>query len=114
MAITVTPVRPAARASGEPSKTEQFVQAEIQRARQRVRLSELGKAGLVCLLVVAGYSVALAFLDRWLEFSSFTRQLLFAGCSIGLTAYIAYAIVWPFGQRINPYYAARLVEQNLE
>lgn len=115
MASTISPSRGAApRPPAEPSKTEQFVQAEIQRARQRVRLSELGKAGLVCLIVVAGYSVVLAYLDRWFEFSSFTRQLLFAGCSMGLAAYVAYAIVWPFGQRINPYYAARLVEQNLE
>jgi hypothetical protein len=115
MASTVTPIRGSgARSSGGPSQAEQFVQSEIYRARQRVRLSELGRAGLVCLLVIAGYSVILAYLDRWFEFSSFTRQLLFAVCSIALSIYIAYAVVWPLGRRVNPYYAARLVEQNLD
>ncbi len=115
MATSVSPVHgPAARSSKEPSKAEYFVESQIQRARQRVRLSELGKAGLGCLILIAGYSVVLAYLDRWLQLSSFSRQLLFACCCLALATYVGWSVVWPFFQRINPYYAVRLVEQNLE
>ncbi len=115
MATSVTSARGATtRSPGEPSKAEHFVQSEIQRARQRVRLSELGKAGLGCLILIAGYSVLLAYFDRWLQLSSFARQLLFAVCCLTLASYVGWSVVWPFFQRINPYYAARLVEQNLE
>jgi hypothetical protein len=112
---TSSPARgPAARTASETSKAEQFVATQIQRARQRVRLAELGKAALECALLVVGYSVVLAFLDRWLQISSFYRQLAFSVCCLVLGAFLAWKVVWPAFQRINPYYAARLVEQNLD
>ena len=115
MATTVTPTRsPAPRPPAESNKAEQFVQAQIQRARQRVRLTELGKAGLGCLILIAGYTVVLVYLDRLFELSAFVRQALFTACCLTMTAYVGWTVIWPFCQRINPYYAARLVEQNLE
>ncbi len=87
---------------------------QMQKARQRVRLAELGKAALECALLVVGYSVVLALLDRWLQISSFYRQLAFSVCCLVLGTYLAWKVIWPAFQRINPYYAARLVEQNLD
>ena len=113
MATSTIPTR-TPRPPAESSKAEQFVQGQIQRARQRVRLTELGKAGLGCLILIAGYTVVLAYLDRMFELSAFVRQALFTVCCLTVAGYVGWTVIWPFFKRINPYYAARLVEQNLE
>ena len=115
MATSASPVRDTqARPPAPPSKAEHFVETQLHKARQRVRATEFGKAAIVCFLLMAGYSVVVALLDRWLQLPSLTRQLLFSAICLTLGAYLGWKVAWPAFFRINPYYAARLVEQNLD
>ena len=101
------------RPPAEPSTTEVYVEDQIQKARQRVRSTDLGRATLQLLLLTAGYAVVMAFLDRWLQLPSVARQGAF--CCFGLlaVAFVVWTILRPLSRQVNPYYAARLVERNM-
>src|SRR5208283_4148169 len=50
-------------------------------------------------------------LDRWLNLPSLIRQVALGVYVVGAAAYILFAMVRPLMRQINPYYAARKVEQ---
>src|SRR5262249_58079210 len=108
MATLRDPVKP------EPvAKYESFVEQKLAQARSRIRMLDLGAGLLGFLAGTMLFALVMGWLDRWLQFSAGVRQ--FALVIYGLTAvvYLGAIIIWPMVRRLNPYYAARQVEQVL-
>lgn len=96
-----------------PPRYDAQVEARLARARQRIRMLDLAVAGLGLAAGTLAYGLVVAALDRWLELSSLTRQLAFAGYALAAAAYLALVLYRPLVRRINPYYAALQVEKTL-
>ncbi len=108
MATLRDPVKP------EPvAKYEAFVEEKLTQARGRIRMLDLA-AGLLGLL--AGtmiFALVMGWLDRWFQFSVAVRQFALAVYGLAALTYLAMFVIWPMVRRLNPYYAARQVEQVL-
>ncbi|HEV3078853.1 MAG TPA: hypothetical protein VGY66_03715, partial [Gemmataceae bacterium] len=103
----ITPVKPSA------VKYESYVEEHLTLARRRIRLLDLAAGGLGFLALTFAYGLVLALADRKLEFSSLTRQMLFALYGLGGAVYLYFVVLAPLFRRINPYYAARCIEATL-
>src|SRR4051812_23171255 len=93
------------------SRTESFVEAELGRARRRIQAQDVGVAALGLLAGTLAYGLGMVLLDRWLNLSDTVRQI---GLFAYLAAAVAYAVVIlsrPLRREVNPYFAARRVEQ---
>jgi hypothetical protein len=108
MATDLQPVKPA-----PALKYDAFVEAQLRRARQRIRGLDLAAAGLGFLALTLGYGLAMALCDRWLELPSLARQGSFALYLLAAVAYLSLTLILPLFRRINPYYAARKLEVTL-
>src|SRR5437899_2009714 len=95
------------------NKYEAFVEAQLARARVRVRSLDLTGAALGLLILTLAYGLILALCDRWLELSPLARQAAFAVYAAGAMVYLGLLIVRPLCRQINPYYAARRLEQTI-
>src|SRR3954470_19890413 len=98
---TVQEQRPAA------GKHESFVEAQLERARRRIRLFDLGAAALVLVVGTLAFGLAMVLLDRSLQLSPLARQLAFGAWIVAAAAYAVRALAKPFRLPVNPYYAAR-------
>jgi hypothetical protein len=103
----ITPVKPSA------VKYDSYVEEHLTLARRRIRLLDLAAGGLGFLALTFAYGLVLALADRKLEFSSLTRQMLFALYGLGAAVYLYFVVLAPLFRRINPYYAARCIEATL-
>lgn len=101
--------RPAPR----PSRYDAVVERNIERARARIRTLDLTVGLLGFLAGTLGFAVVMAILDRWLDLPSLVRQLAFGGYLVAALGYLVWAVVLPLTRRLNPYYAARQVEQSI-
>src|SRR5262245_47535492 len=101
---TKTPVR---------TKHDAAVEAHLRQAEQRIRFLDVTVALLGWVLGTLGFAVVMVALDRWLELSSLVRQLTFAAFLFASGVYLTFALFLPLWRRINPYYAARQLEQSL-
>lgn len=95
-------------------KYETFVDAQLARARTRIRFLDLAAAGLGFLIVTLGYGLAMVVLDRLLELPSLVRQGAFIVYLVGGLAFLGVTLGRILFRRINPYYAAKQVEQVLQ
>jgi hypothetical protein len=102
-----------ARPTPGPKKYEAFVETQLARARARIRALDVGSAGLGLLIVTLTYGLILALCDRWLELSPLIRQLAFAFYVVGALGYVGLFVVRPLCRPINPYYAARRLEETI-
>ncbi len=96
------------------SKYDAMVEAQLARARGRLRTLDL----TVGLLALAGgtlaYALGMVLLDRWLQLPPLARQAALLVYVVAASAYVALGIVRPLCRRINPYYAARHIEQSVD
>jgi hypothetical protein len=109
MATDLHPARPAP----APKKHEVFVETQLARARTRIRSLDLAAAGLGLLILTLAYGLLLALCDRWLELSPLVRQTALALYSAGALVYLGLLVLRPLFRRINPYYAARRLEETI-
>jgi hypothetical protein len=86
---------------------------KLTQAEGRIRTLDLAMAFFGFVAITLGYAFLVALLDRQWELSAGTRQ-------VGFLAYLAVSLLFlawtagpPLLRRINPYYAARQVEQTL-
>src|SRR5262249_5677972 len=100
--------RPSMATAVEPTKQtstpkyESFVEQQLTRARQRIRLIDLATAGLVLLVAVFAYAVSMALLDNWLVLSVPVRQMALAVFLLGVGVFVAVALLRPLLRPINP------------
>ncbi|MGH7223136.1 MAG: hypothetical protein ACRELF_07910, partial [Gemmataceae bacterium] len=100
-------------ASTPASKYDAFVAAQLARAEGRIRLLDL-TAGLLGLAALSlAFVVGMVLCDSKLLLAPHTRQLALYGFLAGGAVYLFFAVFRPLRLRVNPYYAARQVEQQL-
>ncbi len=95
------------------SKSESYVSEQLTRAERRIRLLDLTTAGCLFLAGTLLFAVLMALCDQRWQFSAPVRQLGLLLYLAGAGAYLGLTVVRPLLRRINPYYAARQVEQTL-
>jgi collagen type III alpha len=94
-----------------PAKHDVAVEAYLARARRRIRGLDGAVGGLVLVCATLAFALAMVFGDRWLVLSPLTRQLALASFGLAALLYAAFGLLIPLCRRINPYYAARHLEQ---
>src|SRR4051794_36819178 len=90
---------------------ESFVDAELARARGRIRAQDVGLAALGLVVGTLVYALGMILLDRWLQLPSLVRQLALLGYLVTAGVYVAVVLLRPFRREVNPYFAARQVER---
>jgi hypothetical protein len=99
--------------SAPSSKYDAFVAAQLARAEGRIRLLDL-TAGLLGFAALGlAYVVGMILCDGKFELTPHTRQLSLYGFLAVSAIYLFFLVVRPLRLRVNPYYAARQVEQQL-
>ncbi|HEY7311819.1 MAG TPA: hypothetical protein VH643_20820 [Gemmataceae bacterium] len=101
------------RAKSTSSKYDAFIALQLARAESRVRFLDLTAALLGFAALTLAYVVAMVVFDSQLELSQHARKLSLYAFFLGAAAYLFFAVVRPLRLRVNPYYAARQVEQQL-
>ncbi len=91
-------------------KYEAVFEQQLGRAVGRVRFLDVTAALLGWGAAALLYALVLMGLDRWLEITAFTRQVLFILFLLGSGIYLGLFLVRPLFRRVNPYYAARRLE----
>src|SRR5262245_43123616 len=94
-------------------KHEAYVEKQLGRARSRIRFLDLAVAGLGFLILTLGYALLMVVLDRAFQLPLAARQVAFGVYLLGAVVYLGWAVVWPLLKQVNPYYAARQLEQTL-
>lgn len=95
------------------TRYDAVVEAQLGKARQRIRSLDVAVAVLGLLAGTMAYGLVMTVLDRWLGLSPLTRQLAFAGFALAALTYLGCFVVRPLTRRINPYFAARQIEQTI-
>jgi hypothetical protein len=106
MATVQPPPKPA-----PASKYDAFVESRLARARSRIRSLDVAAALLGFVAITLGFALVMAVVDRSLELAPLFRQLAFAGYLLCSALYLTFALILPLSRRLNPYYAARQMEQ---
>jgi hypothetical protein len=95
------------------SKHDAFVASQLRQAEKRIRMLDLS-AGLLGLAALSlAYILAGVLCDSKLLLSQHARQLSLYAYLAGAAGYLFFVVVRPLRLRVNPYYAARQVEQQL-
>src|SRR5436305_1878997 len=113
MATDLQPVRQPMPKPPAGTKYDRFVEKQLGRARRRIRGLDVAAGGLGLFILTLAYGLVMSVGDRWLEFSALARQLAFATYLVSAVAYVGLVIIWPMFLRVNPYYAARQLEQTV-
>jgi hypothetical protein len=92
-------------------KNETYVEEQLRRARQRIRRLDTLAAVFGFILITLAYGLALVCLDRWLTLPSLARQVALGGYVLGAGVYLWFMLARPWMRPINPYFAARQLEQ---
>lgn len=101
-------VKPSAAARGDA-----YVADRLAHTQQRIRGLDLAVAGLVFIAGTCAYAAFMIAADPLLSRAEVARELLFVGYVVAAVAYLAYFVVRPLTLRVNPYFAARVVERTL-
>jgi len=91
---------------------ESFVDQQIARVRGRVRAQDAGKALLFFLIFTLAYGLGMALADRTWELSALARLMAFGVFALGGLVLLGWSLLCLL-RRVNPYYAARQLEQTL-
>src|SRR5262245_1559831 len=89
------------------------IEAQLARARRRIRGLDLAVAGLGLAALTLAYALTVTLLDRSLGLSATTRQIAFVSYLLTAAVYVGFLLVRPLLRPINPYFAARQIEQTI-
>ncbi|MCS6850628.1 MAG: hypothetical protein NZ700_05605 [Gemmataceae bacterium] len=106
MAVVAEPAKPATR-------HEAYIEAELARVRQRIRLYDVATAVLLFLAGLLAFTLTLIFLDHSLVLPAGVRQAALLAFVVAAGAYLAMGVIRPFCRRVNAYYAARELERTV-
>ena len=106
MPAVVDPPKPA-------SKSEEFVEKQIESARKRIRSLDWFSTGLVLLIGGLVSVLAVLLIDRYVEMPSWTPWVALGGYLFVAAGFVYGLLYRPSRRQINPYYAARSVEMSI-
>src|SRR3954466_11959944 len=95
-------------------KHDDFIDDQLGRTERRIRFVDLCASLLGLAAGTLGFAAAVMLLDRAFDLSSFTRLLGLLLYLAAAGAFVAYFVVRPLRWRVNPRYAARLLEGTLD
>jgi hypothetical protein len=95
------------------SKYDALVASQLKQAQTRIRVLDLTASLLGFAALSLAYIVGMVLCDSKLLLSPSTRQLSLYVFLAGAAVYLYWAVIRPLRLRVNPYYAARQVEQQL-
>src|SRR4051794_19874044 len=95
-------------------KHDAFIEDQLTRTQRRIRLLDLTAALLALAAGTLAFGALMMILDRAFELSSFTRTLALLLYFAAAGVFVAYAVVRPLRWRVNPRYAARMLEETLD
>jgi hypothetical protein len=95
------------------SKHEAFVEKELRRVRRRIRLLDSAMVLLGLVVVTLAWTLVVTLCERLLGLSSTARMAAWIVYGIAAALYLGRALVGPLCRRVNPYFAARRIEQTL-
>ena len=96
-----------------PAKVEEYVEKQLNAARRRVRLLDYFMAGLSLAVVSLAFLVAVLLVDRYVETPRGTGWAVLAGYLALAAGFLYLTLFRPTRRQINPYFAARQVEQTV-
>ena len=96
------------------SKQEEFVEKQIEQARQRIRMLDWFAAGLKLLIVSFAFLFAVLLIDRYVETPAGTGFAALALYVVAAAGYMYLLLYRPSRRQINPFYAAQHVERTLD
>jgi hypothetical protein len=94
-------------------RVEEFVEKQLTAARRRVRLLDFFIVGLGLAVVSLAFLLAALIVDRYVETPRGTGWAVLAGYFGLMTGFVYWALFRTDRRDINPYFAARQVEQNV-
>src|SRR5262249_8055300 len=93
-------------------RNEAFVEEQLAKARFRIRILDVSASILGFFILTFLFALAAVVADRYTGgLAASTRQLAFAVYLLASLAFLGLTLVWPLLRPVNPYYAARKVEQ---
>ena len=111
-----TGARPARPTASRPYLDfDQFIDAQVERARNGIRWAEVLTAAVGLAVLVLAYLCAFVVLDHWAVeggFSPLWRGLLLGAVSVAAAAWVGWKVVRPSLRRINRLYAADQIERH--
>ena len=96
---------------------DEFIQYQLEKARGRIKATDLLTAGVLAGLLLVGYVLTFTLLDHWVidgGFGAWTRAILLAVILILCGAILFRYVVRPWFRRIHPLYAARMLDRSSE
>ena len=96
---------------------DEFIQYQLEKARSRIKATDLLTAGVLAGLLLVGYVLTFTLLDHWVVdggFSAWTRAILLAVILILCGAILFRYVLRPWFRRIHPLYAARMLDRSSE
>jgi hypothetical protein len=107
-----TELRSSAKTSGKPSY-ESFVERQLARVRQRVRIIDFARAGAIFLGIVLGYGLVVGMADRLWDLAVGIRLALWCGLVLGLAVFAGFSATRLCFRQVNPIFLARQLEQTV-
>ncbi len=95
------------------NKQQEFVEKQIEQARQRIRLLDWFSAGLRALIGAFAFLFAALLVDHYVETPAGSGWAALTVFIAGVAGYLYLTLYRPGRRQINPIYAARQVEHNI-
>jgi collagen type III alpha len=108
MATLLDPPKPP-----NPAKVEEFVEKQLRAARRRFRVLDYFMAGLTLAVGSLVFVLAALLVDRYIEMPRGTWWAVVAGYMAIGAGFLYLTLFRPDRRQINPYFAARQVEQTV-
>src|SRR5688572_28247490 len=99
--------------SPSPAKVEEFVEKQLNAARRRVRLLDFFLIGLSLAVVSLAFLFAALLVNRYVEMPRGTWWAVLGGYVALAAGFLYLTLFRPDRRQINPYFAARQVEQTV-
>ncbi|MFM7149133.1 MAG: hypothetical protein ACKO23_04755, partial [Gemmataceae bacterium] len=97
-----------------PSRNDSIINSQLVKVQQRIRLIDLSTSGFGLLTGFLAYASLMILLDRFFVLSVATRQFFFLFFLLSIGVYSFLFVIRPLRWRVNPHFAARQIERNLE
>ena len=94
---------------------DEFIQYQLEKARSRIKATDLLTAGVLAGLLLVGYVLIFTLLDHWVidgGFGAWTRAIVLAMILILCAAILFRYVLRPWFRRIHPLYAARMLDRS--
>ena len=94
---------------------DEFIQYQLEKARSRIKATDLLTAGVLAGLLLTGYVLIFTLVDHWVidgGFGAWTRAILLVVILMLCGAILIRYVLRPWFRQIHPLYAARMLDRS--